>query len=50
MDDADNVYDEIPADLWDTIFKFCLYDITYDTIYHIDNCAICDFYRDNICV
>lgn len=47
MDDADYVYDEIPDNLWNKIFQFCVPDITDDTVYNIDNCTVCNIYRDN---
>lgn len=47
MDDADYVYDEIPADLRNQVFQFCVSDIADDTFYNIYYCAFCDIYFDN---
>ena len=46
MDDADYVYDEIPANLWNQVFKFRVSYITDDTVYNIDYRAFCNIYCD----
>ena len=48
MDDANYVYDEIFNKLWHKIFKFCVFNITDDTIYRIYHIAIRYVYRDYI--
>ncbi len=50
LDGADNVDDEIPAELRNTADELSGADDANGALYHIDYCAVRYFYSHNICL